>query len=289
MGEIVLEISIFRKINRLPKDKEDKKVLSRFTGNPHLPEVYPSSDLETLVDAITNVGWSPFIFNGVKQQENFVKCDFLVLDIDENLTIDKAYSRVETQDFMTICLPTPSHTAETHRFRMIFPLAFSIDKKQVYKDTMKKLVGIFPEADPACITDTARFYFPCKMSDEHGFIYYGSNFITPEPEKRLTVNLKNLNFEENRKELVELFEWYLENVQKEDYNECGTHIQCPACRLEGKDSHMDNLYVNGEDMRYHCFANPKHNDIIYKSLVEVKTQMEIESYVSKQQKRHGIK
>lgn len=266
-----MEISIFRKVT-LPKNKKEKDAMVYYASEPYLPEVYPSSNLETLVDAITNVGWSPFIFNGYKLQENFVKCDFAVLDIDDNITIQQAKKRLEELDYFAICLPSPRHKPEHHKFRIVIPFSQSIKNKMVYKDTMTKLVRVFPEADPACITDTARFYFPCRMSDD-GFITQGEKFIDPEPERKKVPIVRN--YDGDRKKICELLTWYIENVQQDEYSESGVHVQCPACRLEGKDSSMDNLYITDEEMFYHCFANPEHNDIMYKSLVKVKESFNV--------------
>lgn len=173
-----MKISVFTQIG-LPKNKEEKRVLSKFSSYPHLPEEERVNNLDTLIHITTNWGWSPFTFKGHRKQDNFLSCDFAVLDIDDSLTIEDAKKRVKELNYLCICMPTASHTKELNKFRLIFPLSKSIKESRRINSTMRLLFNAFPEADRSCLNDTSRFYFPCKKSDD-GFIHRTSNLLMPQ-------------------------------------------------------------------------------------------------------------
>lgn len=166
-----MELSVFKKIT-LPKNKEEKGLLARYSSNPYIPEIIICNNIKDLLSIISTYGYSPNIFNGFRKQDNFKYTDFCILDIDEGLSIQDAHIRIEKTDLTCICLPTSSHTEQNHRFRLIFPLSSRIDNINDFKSTMGVLVDIFPEADPSCTGDYSRFFFPSILSDE-GFIYNG--------------------------------------------------------------------------------------------------------------------
>lgn len=124
-----MKISVFTQIG-LPKNKEEKRVLSKFSSYPHLPEEERVNNLDTLIHITTNWGWSPFTFKGHRKQDNFLSCDFAVLDIDDSLTIEDAKKRVKELNYLCICMPTASHTKELNKFRLIFPLSKSIKESR---------------------------------------------------------------------------------------------------------------------------------------------------------------
>ena len=171
-----MKLSIFPKAKALPKSKEEKNKESKFTSKPHYPELVTVNDENDLIEVLCNNSWSPSIFNGYRNQDNFVSTDFMVLDIDDGMTIDEAYEIAESLDVSCLCLPSTSHTEDNHRFRLVFPLARTIFDKSTFEATMQKLAEVFP-ADPSCIGDTARFYFGAKPED--GFFTEGE-LLTPK-------------------------------------------------------------------------------------------------------------
>lgn len=176
-----MELSVFEKIT-LPTSKDEKKRLSFFSSKPHLPKLMSCNSTEELIDIVTNRGWSPFVFDGYRAQKSFLRTNFLVLDIDDGLTISDALDRVKKLGLYCVCLPTASHTKELNKYRLIFVTDLVIDKVDTFKENMNTLVKDFPESDPSCVTDCARFYFGCKFSDD-GFVYEGDLIKVIEPKK----------------------------------------------------------------------------------------------------------
>jgi hypothetical protein len=175
-----MKLSIFPKAKALPKSKEEKSKEAWYTSRPHLPEVINVSTDEELIETICNNAWSPSVFNGFRNQANFLSTDFMVLDIDDGMTIEEAEKTVHTLNIACLCLPSTSHTDEDHRFRLIFPMSRAIITKSEFESTMLKLAEVFP-ADPSCIGDTARFFFGGKLVD--GF-WYDADLLVPVVAKK---------------------------------------------------------------------------------------------------------
>jgi hypothetical protein len=191
-----MRVSIFPQVKALPT-KEEKAKQARFASSPYLPEIVNVNNEEDLINILTQNAWSPSIFNGTRSQGNFTSTDFMVLDIDSGMTIDEAESIVHKLNYTCLCLPSTSYTEEFHKFRLVFPLSKTIRDKDSFKATMSKLAEYFP-ADPACLGDTARFFFGGKM--DNGF-WFEADLMSPialekpkdkrervfDPSKRVTV------------------------------------------------------------------------------------------------------
>jgi hypothetical protein len=98
------------------------------------------------------------------------------LDIDSGLLIEDAEKRVQKLGLACLCLPSPSHTSEAHRFRLIIPLAKTILNYEDFDATWDWLQSQFPELDTQC-SDYARWYAPSKMDD--GF-WQDGDFLVPK-------------------------------------------------------------------------------------------------------------
>lgn len=170
-----MKLSIFPKTKALPESAEEKARQARFTSRPYEPVIIKVSTDEELIDVICNNAWSPSTFTGFRNQSNFGSTDFMVLDIDEGMTIEEAEKEVHKLDVACLCIPSTSHSEELHKFRLIFPLSRAITNKPDFEATMMKLAEIFP-ADPACIGDTARFFFGGRLVD--GF-WYDADLLVP--------------------------------------------------------------------------------------------------------------
>lgn len=175
-----MKLSIFPKANYLPKTKDDKIALSKKVSNPNLPEVVHIVNEEDLINIVTSTGWSPSIFSGCRHNENFISTDFMSLDVDSGLTIDEAEIRVQKLGIACLCLPSPSHTSEEHRFRLIFPLAKTIYTIEDFDATWDFLQEQFPELDKQC-SDPARWYCMSKMED--GFWQEGELLIPKKAQE----------------------------------------------------------------------------------------------------------
>jgi len=189
-----MKLSIFSKAKALPESKEEKSKEAWYTSKPHYPEVIEVATSEQLIETICSNAWSPSIFSAYRNQHNFLATDFMVLDIDDGMTIDEAEKVVHQLDIATLCLPSTSHSEEHHKFRLIFPLAKSITNKPDFEATMLKLAEHFP-ADPSCIGDTARFFFGGRVVD--GF-WYDADLLEPTPaEKPKKGEIKRFEHKDN--------------------------------------------------------------------------------------------
>lgn len=168
-----MKISIFESVNPLPKSTDEKREQSKKASQCRV--IVAQNDSQ-LAQAVCSYAWSPFLFSGNKRlASNFISTDFLVYDIDENMTIDTAAEIVEREKLCALILPSTSHSPEKHKFRIILPLARTITSAPVYQETWLKGAEIFGVVDEQC-KDLARFFFSCR--DDDGFWIEG-NFYEP--------------------------------------------------------------------------------------------------------------
>jgi len=189
-----LKLSIYPRVNFLPKSKDDKIAQSKLASNPNLPQSIEIIDDEDLINAVTSFGWSPCIFSSFRHNDNFISSDFMSLDVDSGLTIEEAEVRIQKLGLACLCLPSPSFTPEFHKFRLILPLAKTILNKADFDATWNWLQEQFPELDAQC-SDYARWYAPSKM--EAGF-WQDGKFLVPKKalaKKEVAYDIKETQVE----------------------------------------------------------------------------------------------
>jgi len=177
-----MKLSIFPECKPLPKNKAEKKDAAKFASRPYLPEVVDIENDEQLIEVVTSFAYSPFVFKKARLQEDFLSTDFLVLDIDSGLTIQEAELRIEKMKVTCLCVATTSHKLDAHRFRLLLPLSRTILKLDEFTASMQKLVELFPEADPSCVFDTARYFFSGTL--DAGF-WIESELLEPTTPKAI--------------------------------------------------------------------------------------------------------
>ncbi len=175
-----MKLSIWPKANPHPKTKEEKGFVGFQVSSPNLPTTVEFEDSSSLITYVTQNAWSPFVFSGVRNANNFVSCDFLVYDIDDGLTIDKTEDIIKKLGLCCLCLPSPSHSEQLHKFRIILPLAYSITSPDVYIATWLKGADIFGTVDEQC-KDLARFFN--SSTTEDGFWEEGVLFEPQAPKQ----------------------------------------------------------------------------------------------------------
>lgn len=245
-----MKLSIYSKVNFLPKNKDEKILQSKLASNPNLPDILDICNDEDLIKAVTSFGWSPSIFSGVRHNDNFISTDFMSLDIDSGLRIEDAEKRVQSLGLACLCLPSPSHTEVAHRFRLIFPLAKTILNCADFDSTWDWLQKQFPELDAQC-SDYARWYAPSKM--EAGF-WQDGEFLVPKkvPTKEKEVyNIKEtqvlvpeelgdivkLLYGKERDTIPEAVEFFLTNA----------HTGLPGLWINSLNSCVFSLALSGVD------------------------------------------
>lgn len=176
-----MKLSIFPNANPHPKTKEEKADVGWQVSSPNLPETAEFDNDDELINLVTNYAWSPFTFSHTRKAEYFISCDLLTYDIDDGLTIDEAEKIVKANNLSCLCLPSPSHSEELHKFRLIMPLSRSVTTEDVYVETWLKGAALFGVVDEQC-KDLARFYNGSTMND--GFWNEGELFEPCAPVYR---------------------------------------------------------------------------------------------------------
>lgn len=180
-----MKISIFPEVNPLPKSREEKHKESKKASHC---EVRVANNDDQLFSLVTSYAWSPFIFSNNKRlASNFIETSFLVYDIDEGMSIEKASQIVELNKLCALILPSTSHTPEHHKFRIILPLSQTVSSVSVYEETWMKGSEIFGVVDIQC-KDLARFFFSCR--DDDGFWIEGDFFEPVQPKLELSQNVE---------------------------------------------------------------------------------------------------
>lgn len=200
-----MRISIWEDATKVPENKADKIRLAKLTSGENLPSIVEVNDEDTLINMVSSFCWSPSLFRGNRSNENFMSTDFIVLDIDEGLSILESEVRIKSVNLACLCLPSPSFTPENQKHRLIFPLAKTISNAPDFDSTLSYMFSIFPESDPNCI-DPARWFCMSKLGD--GFWQDGL-FLLPvkakAPDQDLAVINQNLvEVPEDLKEIVTL-------------------------------------------------------------------------------------
>lgn len=184
-----MRISIFPAAKAHPKNKDEKHAEAKKFSAPNIPKIVNIANDDQLVQFVTSHAWSPFIFDGTRKEENFVSTDFLVFDIDEGMTIPECEAIIAREKLCCLCLPSPSHTDEAQRFRIILPLARTITSLTTYAETWKRGAALFGVADEQC-KDGCRGYFGCTTDD--GFWLEG-DFFTPIIAAPVPVNYTQMS------------------------------------------------------------------------------------------------
>jgi len=254
-----MKITIYPKANYLPKSKEDKIALSKKVSNPNFPEVVDVANEDELIKIVTSTGWSPCTFSGFRHNDNFVSCDFMSLDIDSGLTIESAEKRVQNLGLCCLCLPSPSHSTQAHRFRLIFPLAKTIYNQDDFEATWNWLQEQFPELDKQC-SDLARWFAPSKLDD--GF-WQDGDFLIPkkqEIQKNVSASFRETQVEvpENIKDIVKL----LYGVDRETIPEAVEFF------LTNAHTGLSGLWINSLNSFCFSLALSGVDDILIKEVVE---------------------
>ena len=245
-----MKLSIYPRVNFLPKNKDEKALQSKLASNPNLPQVLEIVTEEDLINAVTSYGWSPSIFSGVRHNDNFVSTDFMSLDIDTGLCIEEAEKRVQSLGLACLCLPSPSFTPEFHKFRLIFPLAKTIFTQEDFDATWDWMQEQFPELDAQC-SDPARWYAPSKM--EAGF-WQDGEFLVPKKAPQVQTNAQHyseaqVDVPEELSEIVKL----LYGKERERISESveffltNAHTGLPGLWINALNSCVFSLALSGVD------------------------------------------
>lgn len=160
-----MKISIFPKAATHPRTKEDKAEASLYVSYPYKPVTVEVKDEDDLIELVTNNAWSPSVFREYRRDSEFVSCDIMTFDIDHNLTIGEAEAICEENNLYHIILPSPSHSPEEHRFRLLLPMVHTITNPEQFKSTWEWCYdNLFSQVDRQC-SNVSRHYFASRLDD----------------------------------------------------------------------------------------------------------------------------
>ena len=94
--------------------------------------------------------------NDYRKKENFIASDILSLDFDGGVTIEEMAGDPWIQEYASLLYTTVSHTAEEHRFRIVFILPRTIECANELQWATRAL-ALRLGSDPSA-TDAARFF-----------------------------------------------------------------------------------------------------------------------------------
>lgn len=156
--QLKLKIAINKHfVNKI--DRKNKEQLHSLTNEFDNLELTPDE-----LAAFINDG-RPFCahHHGSRKAENFICSDVIAVDIDDGMSLDDALQDEYVQKFASIVYTTPSHTADRHRFRIIFQLDRTItdsqDMRHAYMGVIRRFGG-----DGSC-KDACRLFFGSKDSN----------------------------------------------------------------------------------------------------------------------------
>ncbi len=138
-------------------------------------------DAETLAGEIKN-GYAFCAQHkpGGRKRAGFIAAGYLAVDIDSGLTLEAARADPYFQRYATILYTTPSHSADAHRFRVVFELEQPITDPERMKQALTGLTARFG-GDSACV-DACRMFFGSTASTPE---VYGNKLPVAEVESLL--------------------------------------------------------------------------------------------------------
>lgn len=98
----------------------------------------------------------PCVITGKKTQENFYGADLIAVDVDGTMTLESALQHRLTQNCLFL-YTTASHTPESHRFRIVFPMAGFERNAAYYHAALEELICEY-DGDRSG-TDVVKLYF----------------------------------------------------------------------------------------------------------------------------------
>lgn len=106
------------------------------------------------------------VFDGKRSQENFTCAQHIGLDFDHGATLDKLLAHPVIRSYAGLIYPTPSHTPDQPRYRVVIPLAEPIHGAKGYHLALRTLHQMFPAADQQCVDVSRMFYGNSRIEAE---------------------------------------------------------------------------------------------------------------------------
>lgn len=156
-------------------------------------DIDTSQDLLKLVTQPNGYSWSPSVFEGKRNNDNWIGANVIALDFDDGTSIQDTLDMLD-QDFLpNLYYYTFSSTQDYPKYRLVWLLDEFIDTRSKYKTMLKGLLELLDHADGSC-KDFARFYYGGSQGDvihdkeinaEHLFHYCDSIVISNTSKERM--------------------------------------------------------------------------------------------------------
>jgi hypothetical protein len=119
---------------------------------------------------LTEYGYSvaPALTSDNRKEETFESARIVLIDIDKNMRLEDLAQDVFYQKYGSGYYVTPSHTAEAHRFRIIFRMDKDIESVSEMRAIYDGLLAIYGSADISC-KDAARLFYgtvDCQIKEK---------------------------------------------------------------------------------------------------------------------------
>jgi hypothetical protein len=120
--------------------------------------VHVTGTIDSLLSAIkAGIAYSVWFRDGTRKTENFVGSNLMSIDVDGANQIDNAIAHDFSQKHLTALYTTCSHTAQEHRFRLVFRLERVIESSEEYRNILRAL-QIMYSGDRAAAEPARLFY-----------------------------------------------------------------------------------------------------------------------------------
>lgn len=142
------------------------------------------TDLVSLAYVAVNKDWSHAIFkNKERKKENFLYSHYIVVDIDEGMSLQDAVKTAVNLNNSFIVLLSRNHQKEKNgvvcdRFRIVFELSYPITDVGQFIATVESLRVSFPTMDFGASSNPAGQWFKASAIGEH---YNLPNKLVPAP------------------------------------------------------------------------------------------------------------
>ena len=120
--------------------------------------VHVTGTVDVLLSAIkAGIAYSAWFKDGVRRIENFVGSNIVSIDVDGTNKMDEAIAHDFSQKHLTATYTTCSHSAQEHRFRLIFRLERVIESAKEYRNILRALQMLY-SGDRASAEPARLFY-----------------------------------------------------------------------------------------------------------------------------------
>ncbi len=148
-----------------------------YDGNRNVKFENRNVKFDELKQILKAHNYSPIIWtDGIRKASNFKSAEGFVIDIDKDLSIEDAESKLKDLNLNYILIPSKSHTTDHNKYHILILFSRRVESRAEY-EKIARYIGseIFPECDPA-VTDAARYMYGSPDHVRASLYFEGINF-----------------------------------------------------------------------------------------------------------------